>query len=63
MAENSLTHATLAKKIGISENSFTIKINGTREWKFIETLLISQIFNKDIKEVFPEIYKEVQKVY
>ncbi len=55
--EKELTYPDLAKKIGISANSLTLKINGRRNWWFWETITIAQCFGfDDLREVFPEQY-------
>lgn len=33
MVENNLTQAALAEKIGLSERTMSLKMNGKREWK------------------------------
>jgi len=62
MAEHEITTSALAKKIGISENSLTLKINGHRDWWYWETLRVAKIFGfSEAKEVFPEIYNSILK--
>ncbi len=63
MAENELTINKLAKKIGISENALSIKINGYRDWWYWEVMLITKEFGyENAKDVFPELYSELHKV-
>jgi transcriptional regulator with XRE-family HTH domain len=62
LAENELTISNLAKKIGISENALSLKINGYREWWFWEVMLVTKEFGaENAKEVFPELYAELLK--
>lgn len=62
MVENELTVKLLAKKIGISENSLTLKINGHREWWYRETALVTKVLGfSDIAEVFPELHASIKK--
>lgn len=57
LAENCMTVADLAKKMGISESSLTQKILGNRSWWFEETVLAMRIFKaEEVKDVFPELY-------
>lgn len=63
MAEHDTTIKDLAKKIGISENSLTLKINAQRDWWYWELMLIVKAFGySEIKDVFPELYEAVSKV-
>lgn len=60
MVEHSLTLKDLSKKIGISENSLTLKINGRRDWWYWEIMLITKQFGfSEVKEVFPELYNSI----
>lgn len=60
MAEHEITVRELAKKIGISENSLTLKINGHRDWWYWEMVSVMKCFGfSEVKEVFPEIYNSV----
>ena len=62
MAENEMTTAMLAKKIGISELTLQLKITGERAWWFWETLEVSKVFGYDsTKDVFPEMHKLVME--
>lgn len=62
MAKHGFTVGKLSKKIGISENSLTLKINGRRDWWFWEMIAIIRVFEfSEVKEVFPEIYEAVLK--
>lgn len=57
MAERELTTKKLAEKIGISENSLTLKINGHRDWWSWEMFLVVKEFGfTEVREVFPELY-------
>lgn len=56
LAEKDITIKQLAKKIGISENGLTLKINGKRALWFPEALLIAKVLGFNAAEdVFPEI--------
>ena len=60
MAEHETTLRSLSKKIGISENSLTLKINAQRDWWYWELMLIVKEFGfSEVKEVFPELYEAV----
>lgn len=60
MVEHGLTLKDLSKKIGISENSLTLKINGRRDWWYWEIMLITKQFGfSEVKEVFPELYNSI----
>jgi DNA-binding XRE family transcriptional regulator len=60
MAEHDVTVRDLSKKIGISENSLTLKINGHRDWWYWELILIVKEFSfSEIRDVFPELYSSV----
>ncbi|MFZ5650124.1 MAG: helix-turn-helix domain-containing protein [Bacillota bacterium] len=62
MAEHEITVRQLSQKIGISENSLTLKINGRRDWWYWEMVLVMKHFGfQEVKEVFPEIYNHVLK--
>ncbi|WP_273483667.1 helix-turn-helix domain-containing protein [Desulforamulus ruminis] len=62
MAEHEITIRKLSRKIGISENSLTLKINGKRPWWFWEMLVITKEFGfSEVKDVFPEIYDSILK--
>lgn len=57
MVEYEITVRKLSRKIGISENSLTLKINGHRNWWLWEILSITKQFGfSDARDVFPEIY-------
>lgn len=54
-----MTYAQFAKKLGISENNFTFKINGKRGWWLEECILAVKLLDKkDLKEVFPEAFEK-----
>lgn len=62
MAEHEITVRQLSKKIGISENSLTLKINGRRDWWYWEMVSVMKHFGfSEVREVFPEIYNHVLK--
>jgi len=62
MAENDVTIRKLSAKIGISENSLTLKINGRRDWWYWEMLFVMKQFGfTEVKEVFPELYESILK--
>jgi len=62
MAENDITVRKLSQKIGISENSLTLKINGHRDWWYWEMVSVMKNFGfTEVKDVFPEIYNHVLK--
>ena len=57
MAEHDITLKDLSRKIGISENSLTLKINGQRDFWFWEiALIVRELGFTEIKDVFPELY-------
>ncbi|HOV79555.1 MAG TPA: helix-turn-helix transcriptional regulator [Bacillota bacterium] len=63
LVEHDMSIKDLAKRIGISENSLTLKINGHRDWWYWELMLIVKVFGfSEVKEVFPELYEAVSKV-
>lgn len=63
LAENELTINALAKRIGISENALSLKINGYRDWWYWEVMLVAKEFGaENSKDVFPELYKELSRV-
>jgi DNA-binding XRE family transcriptional regulator len=59
VAERKLTIEWIAKKIGISVNSLSIKINGHREFKFSEAYRIANLLEMEVRDVFPELIKAV----
>lgn len=60
MAEHDITIRELSKKMSISKNSLTQKINGQREWYFDELIFITRQFGfSEVKEVFPELYNYI----
>jgi len=60
MAENDITVRKLSQKMGISENSLTLKINGHRDWWYWEMVSVMKNFGfTEVKDVFPEIYNHV----
>lgn len=62
MAENDMSVRDLSRKIGISEGSLNLKINGQRPWWLWETIIIVKFFGlSEIKEVFPEAYEATMK--
>lgn len=53
MREKNETQETLAKKIGISENSLNHKLNGKRKFTANEIYVLTELLEiKDIKEYF-----------
>ena len=63
MAEHDVTIKDLSKKIGISENTLFLKINGQRDWWFRETIFIVKEFGySEVKDVFPELYEDALRV-
>ncbi len=63
MVEHGMTIKDLSKKIGISENSLTLKMNGHRDWWYREVMLIVKEFDfTEVRDVFPELYDSVSKV-
>lgn len=62
MVEHEMTIKDLSKKIGISENSLTLKMNAQRDWWYWEVMLIVKEFGfSEVKDVFPELYEAVSK--
>ncbi|WP_347491173.1 helix-turn-helix domain-containing protein [Desulfoscipio sp. XC116] len=62
MAEHEITIRKLSQKIGISENSLTLKINGRRDWWYWEMIAIMKHFGfSEVKDVFPELYDHILK--
>lgn len=62
LAEHDMTVKDLAKKIGISENSLTLKINGGRDWWYWEMLAVVRQFGlAEVREVFPEVHESILK--
>ena len=62
MAEHDITIRKLSEKIGISENSLTLKINGQRDWWYWEMLFVIKQFEiTEVKDVFPELYESILK--
>ena len=62
MAEHDVTVRQLSRKMGISENSLMLKINGKRDWWFWEMLAVTKYFGfSEVREVFPEIYSHILK--
>lgn len=60
MAEHEMTIRELARKMGVSENSLTLKINGRRNWWYWELMLIVKQFDFiEVRDVFPELYNSV----
>jgi len=60
MTEKEITLKALSRKIGISENSLTLKINGHRDWWYWELIFIVKEFGfSEVKDVFPELYQSV----
>lgn len=73
--DSSITYVQLAKRLGISENNLTFKINGRRKWWIDECVAIVGVLNSikkketdlegetflllDLKAVFPETFKKV----
>jgi transcriptional regulator with XRE-family HTH domain len=52
-----ITYAQLAKKLGVSENNITMKINGKRRWWIDECVEIARILGRsNLEEIFPELY-------
>jgi len=62
IVENNFNYSTIAKTIGKSSANVTEKINGKLDWSYIECLLISNLFNMTIEEVFSEITEAYSKV-
>ena len=57
LTERRMTHSEMAKIIDISENAFSMKINGYRAWQVREIMAITKSLRyKDPHEVFPELY-------
>jgi hypothetical protein len=57
LTEKRITHSAMAKSISISENAFSMKINGYRAWQVKELLTITKSLGyKDPKRVFPELF-------
>ena len=57
LTERRITHSEMAKMIMISENAFSMKINGYRAWQVREIMSITKALKlMDPKEVFPELY-------
>jgi DNA-binding transcriptional regulator GbsR (MarR family) len=57
MGEHDITISELSKRIGLSKNSLTMKINGWRDWRYCELLFVIKQFGfSEVKDVFPELY-------
>lgn len=57
LTEKRITHSDMAKTISISENAFSMKINGYRAWQVLELILITKYLGyKDPRQVFPELF-------
>lgn len=57
MKESNITNKELASKIGISEKQMGLKLKGQTDFKSSEMFKISEIFNKNINEIFlPSMY-------
>lgn len=60
MAEYDISIRELSKRIGISEKSLSLKINGRHEWWYWELVFIVKQFGfPEVKDVFPELYNYV----
>lgn len=57
MKENNITNKELASEIGISEKQIGLKLKGETDFKSSEMFKISEIFQKNINEIFlPPMY-------
>jgi len=54
-----ITYKALAQKLGISENSLTLKINGQRYWWYWEVAIVFNLLKNvkynTVEDVFPEL--------
>ena len=57
MVEREIGTNALAKKLGIGPSTLNLKINGKRDWWYLEIAHITKVFGYDeIKDVFPELH-------
>ena len=57
MAEKDMSAKQLAGILNISPKSFSMRITGKKEWSYEEILLIVNILNASIEDVFPYMYQ------
>lgn len=56
LIENGYTNSTIAKRLGISKQSFCMKINNKREFKITEILNLVQLLKLSTPEEFLSIF-------
>jgi len=60
IAEHDMTVKELAQRIGISENSLRLRINGRREWLYKELIATINLFGfSETKDVFPDLHNSI----
>jgi putative transcriptional regulator len=52
MLENNISAKELAKKLGMSDASLSLRLNGKREFSLSEAKKVLKIFGKTFEEIF-----------